>query len=67
MCKIKKETNTSFAILWMCLFVQVKSQNSLGKATSSYAYITANLNNQNSSLSFKGLLTFRDLSALHAR
>ena len=67
MCKIKRETITSFAILWMCLFVQVKSQNSLGKATSSYAYITTNLNNQNSSLSFQGLLTFRDLSALHAR
>ena len=67
MCTIKRETITSFAILWMCLFVQVKSQNSLGKATNSNAYITTNLNNQNSSLSFQGLLTFRDLSALHAR
>ena len=67
MCKIKKETITSFGILWMCSFVQVKLQNSLGKATNSNAYITTNLNNQNSSSSFQGLLTFRDLSALHAR
>ena len=67
MCEIKKENITSFAILWMCLFVQVKLQNSLGKATNSNTYIATNLNNQNSSLSFQGLLTFRDLSALHAR
>ena len=67
MYKIKRETITSFAILWMYLFVEVKSKNTLGKATNSNAYITTNLNNQNSSLSFQGLLTFRDLSALHAR
>ena len=67
MCKITRETITSFAILWMRLFVQVKSQNPLGKATSSYDYITTNLNNRHSSLSFQGSLTFKDLSALHAR
>ena len=67
MYKIKKEPITYFVILWMCLFVQVKSQNSLGKTTSPYDYITTNLNNRNSSLSFQGLLAFKDLSALHAR